>query len=200
MNKRVLTCNHIFIFINILLFLLTDLVGIFIDFSWIETYGLSWREVFQNKEIYRLITSMFLHADLDHIFNNTLVLLMIGDYMEQQIGSLRYFILYFSTGIIAGFTSMVYNMFQNSYTISIGASGAIFGLIGALLMTVIFQRGRHQEFNLRQMLFMVFFSLYGGFTSQGVDNAAHIGGFLGGMLLTTIMCLKERRDTETCYK
>lgn len=198
MNKKILSCNHIFIFINVVLFFATDLLGIFWEFPWLETCGLCWVDVFQKKEIYRLITSMFFHADLDHIFNNMLVLLMIGDYIEQQTGTLRYIILYFSAGIIAGFTSLVYNMFRNTYSISIGASGAIFGLMGALLMTVIFQKGRRQEFNLRQMLFMVFFSLYGGFTSQGVDNAAHIGGFLGGMLLTAILCLKERRDTDIC--
>ncbi len=198
MNKRVLTCNHVFIIINIFLFLITDLI-FFGDFRWLDAFGLIWQNVFGDKEFYRLITSMFLHSDLDHIFNNMLVLLVIGDYIEQQTGSLRYFILYFSTGIIAGFTSMVYNMIQNNYTISIGASGAVFGLMGALLMTVILQKGR-QEYNLRQMFIMIFISLYGGFTSEGVDNAAHIGGFLGGVILTAIMCLKERRDTKKCYE
>lgn len=200
MKQKIRTCNNLFILINLILFLITDFIGIFLNIDWWETCGLGWQKVFQYKEYYRLITSMFLHADLDHVFNNMLVLFVIGNYLEQQLGHLRYTILYFSAGIIAGFTSMVYNMFRNSYTISIGASGAIFGLIGALLMTVILRRGRQQEFDLRQILFMVFFSLYGGFTSQGVDNAAHIGGFLGGIILTTILCWKERQDTKTCYE
>ncbi len=198
MNQKFLTGNHILIIIYVMLFLLTDLI-LWDSSVWIERFGLIWTNVIYNKEFYRLLTSIFFHSDLDHIFNNMLVMLVIGDYMEQHSGILRYFILYFSSGIIAGFTSIVYNMFQNNYTISIGASGAIFGLMGALLITIILQKER-KEFNLRQMLFMVFFSLYGGFTSEGVDNAAHIGGFIGGMMIAAIMHLKERRETQKCYE
>lgn len=199
MEIKGFSVNIVLIICNVILFLITDFFGIFLESDWLNAVGLTWQNVVHNQEYYRLITSMFFHADVHHLFNNMLVMFVIGEYVESYIGHRKYFILYFSTGIIAGFTSMVYNMFRNSYIISIGASGAIFGLMGALLMTVILQKGR-REFNLRQMLFMVFFSLYGGFTSQGVDNAAHIGGFLGGVILTAIMCLKERRDTRTCYE
>ena len=110
MKQKIRTCNNLFILINLILFLITDFIGIFLNIDWWETCGLGWQKVFQDKEYYRLITSMFLHADLDHVFNNMLVLFVIGNYLEQQLGHLRYTILYFSTGIIAGFTSIILSL------------------------------------------------------------------------------------------
>lgn len=196
--KSLLTCSTYLVVVNIIIFLFTDFSSAFQHYDWLDSFALSWQEVFQKHQYYRLFTSLFLHSDLDHIFNNMLVLLIIGRYLENYVGQIRYLIIYFSSGIIAGCTSMVYNMIQNNTVVSIGASGAIFGLMGALLTIVLLKKGRRQELNVRQILFMVLFSLYGGFTSQGVDNAAHVGGFLGGILITAILCIKERRNTRTC--
>lgn len=195
-TRKYLTCNTLLVAVNVIIFLFTNLMDLFQHYEWLDLGALSWQEVFQHHQYYRLITSMFLHSDLDHIFNNMLVLFFIGKYLEEQVGQMRYAVIYFSTGIIAGFTSMVYNMFQHTNVVSIGASGAIFGLMGALLTIVLLKKGRGQELNFRQLLFMCLFSLYGGLTSEGVDNAAHIGGFLSGILITLILCWKERREEK----
>ena len=82
---------------------------------------------------------------------------------------------------------MRYNMERVLITRSIGASGAIFGIVGAIAYIVIINRGRLKDISSRQIVLFVVLSLYGGFTSQGVDNVAHVGGLLAGCILTAIV-------------
>ncbi len=185
----------IIVIINILIFLYTDLS--FENGEEIVLQGaLSWYEALREGEWYRLITSMFLHSDMEHIGNNMFILACIGYYLERGIGSLRYGILYFGSGILAGCTSMVYNMIQNSYTVSIGASGAIFGTIGAMLFLVLFFRQRLYQYSVQQIAFMAFLGLYSGYVNMEVDNAAHVGGFVSGFVLMGFLSLglKGRRN------
>lgn len=187
-DNRLTVANTCIVIINIIIFILTDFLTQPTDsVSIIDKGSLSWDLVINNHQYYRIITSMFLHAGPEHIFNNAVVLLFIGNYVEQYAGKVRYLIIYFLSGIVAGCTSMIYNMLQYNYTESIGASGAIFGIMGSLLCILLIRYHRTEKIDLRRVLFMVFLSLYGGFTSQGVDNAAHIGGFIGGMIITFIL-------------
>ncbi len=177
--------NITLVVINIITFIITDFIIPLNDgASLIDKGALSWDFVINGHEYYRILTCMFLHTGADHIFNNMLVLLFIGSYVEQYTGRYKYLTIYFSSGIIAGCASMVYNMVRYDYTQSVGASGAIFGLMGSLLCIILINRHNTHDTSFRRVLFMVFLSLYGGITSQGVDNAAHIGGFLGGFLIT----------------
>ncbi len=187
-TNRPTFANTSMVVINIIVFILTDLLtkplgGV----SLIDKGSLSWDLVINDHQYYRIITSMFLHAGPDHILNNTIVLLFIGSYVEQCMGKIKYLIIYFLSGIIAGCTSIIYNMLQYDYTESIGASGAIFGIMGSLLCILLIRHHQAEKIDLKRVLFMVFLSLYGGFTSQGVDNAAHIGGFIGGLIITFIL-------------
>ena len=175
--------------INIMIFLITDLFLFSGADALVEWGALGWYEVLKEGQWYRLITCMFMHGDIDHIFSNMLVLIYLGSCLEQQIGSLRYCIIYLGSGLLAGFTSMGYNMILGDFTVSIGASGAVFGVMGALLCLVLFFREQAGEFNFRQIAVMVFFGLYGGFADQGVDNAAHVGGLVAGFLLTALAML-----------
>lgn len=187
-NNNFTAANTILVAINIIIFILTDFLAGPVDgTSLIDKGSLSWNLVINHHQYYRIITSMFLHAGPDHIFNNTIVLLFIGSYVEQFAGKIKYLIIYFLSGIIAGCTSMIYNMLQYNYTESIGASGAIFGIMGALLCILLIKHRQAHKIDVRRVLFMVFLSLYGGFTSQDVDNAAHIGGFLGGLVITFVL-------------
>lgn len=180
-------CNILLITINIMVFLYTDFFNVFSNDSWIAAGALGWYEVISQGQWYRLLTSVFLHSNIEHIFNNMLVLAFIGSVLEKELGSWKYGILYLGSGILAGCASMVYNMLRSDYTVSIGASGAIFGTVGAMLYLVLFRRGKREQYSVRQIAWMAFLSLYGGFTSQGVDNAAHIGGFLAGFLLAALL-------------
>lgn len=186
----------ILILINIAVFLKTDAASLMgSEDAWIDKGCLSWYHFFYRHEYYRVLTCMFLHGGIDHIFNNMLCLFFMGSFLEQHIGTPRFLILYFSSGIIAGFTSMVYNMLLGVNTLSIGASGAIFGITGGLLALVLFHRNEI-EIDYRQMIFAALLSLYSGLTDQGVDNAAHLGGFLGGLLLGLLVGIRKQRHTS----
>jgi rhomboid protease GluP len=143
---------------------------------------------------------MFMHSDFSHLFNNMLVLIFVGDNLERAAGKFRYLFLYFGTGILAGITSIGYNMwkengqfFVGNSVFSIGASGAIFGVVGAMLFIVAINRGRLEDISTRQMVLFVVFSLYGGIVNTQIDQAAHIGGFLAGILLAAIVYRRPKR-------
>lgn len=160
--------------------------------AWIRL-GMDSRElVFGEGQIYRLFTSMFLHGSWDHLLNNMLVLAVLGMYLEPVLGHLRYTIIYLLSGIGAAVFSAVLSVGSQG---SIGASGAIFGLTGALLAEVIFWRGRIPQLTPRRVAFMCIASLYGGFVTVNVDNAAHIGGLVVGFLLLIITNIVHEKYT-----
>ncbi len=193
-NPGISIVNTSLIFINILVFIVTDLLNVSVNGSFLSDLGaLSWDSVLNSHEYYRVITCMFIHGDVNHIFNNMMVMFFLGGYLEQYVGHLRYLIIYFCSGILAGCTSMVYNMMINDYTASIGASGAIFGLMGGMLCIVMLRHRNSYDLDLRRIGFMIFLSLYSGFTSEGVDNAAHVGGFISGLILTALLTYSQRK-------
>ena len=79
------------------------------------------------------------------------------------------------------------------YSVSAGASGAVFAVMGAMIYIVLRNRGRLEDLTVRQILIMAAFSLYFGFTSTGVDNAAHVGGLLAGLVLAALLYHPRRR-------
>lgn len=151
--------------------------------AWVENGMNSRFYVFELGQYYRLFTSMFLHGGLEHLFNNMLVLLVLGMNLEPVLGKGRYILIYISSGILGGILSC---LLSDGITGSVGASGAIFGLSGAMLAFVIFYRKQVPQLSVRRVVLMCISSLYGGFTSIGVDNAAHIGGLLSGFVLVII--------------
>lgn len=189
-------CNIAIILINVAVFLYTDFFAVFGGGEVLEAGALGWYAVLEEGQWYRMFSSMFLHLGGEHLFNNMLVLAYIGSVVELELGSFRYGILYIVSGLLAGGTSMVYNMMQNTYTVSVGASGAIFGTIGAILYLVLFYKRKRIRYSMRQMAFLAFFSLYGGLASQGVDNAAHFGGFIAGFLCAGLLAVQWGQGTE----
>ena len=108
--------------------------------------------------------------------------------MEKTIGRIRYLILFFASGICGNLLSAVYELSTGSFYDSIGASGAVFGLVGALLYLVITRKGQAAHISLQRMVLMIALSLYSGFQSVVVNNAAHLGGLISGFLLTFLLC------------
>ena len=139
-------------------------------------------------EYYRLITSMFLHAGIQHIFGNMLILAYIGAVVERGVGHWRYFVLYFVSGICGNAASVAFEQAAGLSWYSVGASGAIFGVMGAMLCFIF-----HGRRNLRKGStlaaragFMVVYSLYAGFANTGTNNVAHVGGLLTGIIIAEI--------------
>ena len=100
---------------------------------------------------------------------------------------IEFLFLYLFSGLFASFVSFVTSFYTSSGVVSAGASGAIFGLIGCLFAIVIKNRGRFRDLTTGRIAFLVIYSLYSGFTGGGVDNAAHIGGLIMGLIIGAIV-------------
>lgn len=185
--------TYILIAINVFVFFVLE-QGIFKGrLDWLMLGANYAPAVIKEKEFYRLFTSMFLHADIEHLFNNMLLLCYIGRLLEEQIGKISYLFVYFLSGIIAGLLSIGYNTHIGQPAFCIGASGAVFGLTGAMAVFVLWKQGRMAQISRRQMLIMVLLSLYAGFVETNVDNAAHVGGLLTGATVALLLTLVHQR-------
>lgn len=193
-NQWITPVNISLIAVNVIVYIIVYYTGLFGSAEKLINKGaLSWVDITKNHEYYRLITSMFLHANMEHIFNNMLVLLFVGVNLEKAIGKLKYLFIYFGAGIIAGISSIGYNMWKGNMSYGIGASGAIFGAVGAMLFILIRNRGRVEGMSIQQLIIFAILSLYGGFVNAGIDNTAHIGGFIGGFLLAAILYRRPKK-------
>ena len=186
-NVKLAPVNLGIVAINIIVFIIMSIISTPGSEDISDKFALGWDLFFNKKEYYRIFTSMFVHAGIDHLYNNMIVLLVIGSYFELAVGKINYIIVYFSSGIIAGLTSMLYNMSNNDYVQSVGASGAIFGMTGGMIAVILINYFHAHSPDLMKIIFVAFLSLYGGFTSQGVDNAAHIGGIVSGFLVAFVL-------------
>jgi rhomboid protease GluP len=151
------------------------------------------------EQPWRLLTATFLHVGIIHLAMNMLSLHSVGRIAELFYGPRNYLLLYLVSGLWGSIASL---FFGASQVVSVGASGAIFGISGAML-AAIFSKGHllNPEFvkSLRNsLLFFTVFSLYMGFTVAAVDNAAHIGGLLAGAVCGWV--LPESFDTGNGIK
>lgn len=175
--------------VNILIFLICTFTG---DLLY-NKGALSVMNIVEDHSYYRMLISMFLHADIQHLFSNMIVLYFLGEIVEKRLGHIPYTILYFLSGIAGDVFSMGYELLTQHYISSVGASGAIFGVEGALLLLIILNHGKIESMTAGRVAFAIAFSLYCGLTSSRVNNAAHVGGVLMGFAASAvIVCLSSR--------
>lgn len=142
-----------------------------------------------DNEFYRLVTAAFLHADAEHLLFNMLLLYFCGEIVEKSLGGFRTLILYLASAVCGNLLSAAYELSTGSYYESIGASGAVFGLTGALLFLVIVRKGAAAHISMKRMVIAILLSLYSGFSTAYVNNAAHVGGLLSGFLLAFVLSI-----------
>jgi rhomboid protease GluP len=132
-------------------------------------------------EVWRLASSMFLHAGFIHLALNMLSLYFLGAFVEVAFGRARFLVLYLTSGLAGGLAYLYFGAFDGSV---VGASGAIFGLLGGVLGYSL-RRGTFSWQNplIRQLLILTVLNLYIGFSIPNISNAAHIGGLLSGLAL-----------------
>ena len=192
--RKIAFVNIGIVVVNILVFLFLDYLGNTEDAVFMAHYGAIFPSfIVEQKEYYRLLTGMFMHFGINHLVNNMLVLFFLGDNLERAVGHWRYLIIYLLSGLGAGSLSVYMMIRSGDYAVSAGASGAIFGMVGALLYIVIRNRGRLENVTTKRLGFMILLSLYLGFTSAGVDNMAHVGGLISGFLLAVILYHKKKK-------
>lgn len=143
-------------------------------------FGALNRDLVIGGEAWRLISSAFLHIGIFHLLINSYTLYVLGTFIEDYFGSLKFLATYILTAITAGILSII---LTNS--ISAGASGALFGLTGLLLGNAWAKKTYVLDLPIdeRQLIPFVIFNLWYGFVNPGIDNWAHIGGLLGGLAL-----------------
>lgn len=185
-------CTIILIAVNVAVFFILSLFGDTEDAVFMMQHGAMYSDfVIQDHEYYRLFTCLFLHFGIEHLLNNMVILGALGWNLELQTGKIRFLLIYFGSGLFGNVVSLIFHGAAQEYTVSAGASGSIFGLMGALLWVVIANHGRLGRLSGRGMLVMVALSLYFGLSSSGVDNYAHIGGLVCGFLLALILYRKR---------
>ena len=141
-------------------------------------------------EYYRIITGMFLHGSILHLLFNCYALFIIGSQLESFLGRFKYFIIYFFAGISGSLFSMMF-----SANPSIGASGAIFGLMGSLIYFGYHYRVYLGNYVKTQLIPLVVINLIIGFSASNIDNFAHIGGLIGGTLMTVGLGVEGKSTT-----
>ena len=193
----------ILINLNILIFILMVITGISIylpDNESLIKWGANFQPVTLEGEPWRLITSYFLHIGIFHLLMNMYALLYIGLLLEPHLGKTRFLSAYLLTGLTASVTSL----WWHDLTISAGASGAIFGMYGvflAMLTTNLIEKSARKALLTSIAVFVGYNILNGLKSNSGIDNAAHIGGFVGGLVIgySLIPSLKKPDVTSLKY-
>ena len=178
----------VLLILNVLIFLAAEFTGGSQEFSPIMEWGTAYTPaIVGDLQWYRLFTSMFLHFGIRHLVNNMLVLFVLGGRLERTVGRIRFLLIYLLGGLMGNIVSLLLDLKTGSYAISAGASGAVFAVMGGLIYVLIRLKGRVEDLSIKQIFIMAAFSLYFGFASSGVDNAAHVGGLLGGFAAAFIL-------------
>ncbi|MBO4766023.1 MAG: rhomboid family intramembrane serine protease [Lachnospiraceae bacterium] len=179
----------VLVLVNVVIFLLTD----FFQMENLLVRGeLNWHTAFEEKEYYRLFTCMFLHYGIDHIGGNMIALYSFGDIVERNMSRVRYAILYLAAGLGSSVVScLFYHYIAGSDPFSVGASGAIYGLMGAFLMLVLTHpEVRNSGYGRRVGIFVIYLVYTTVLTMKSGANinvAAHTGGFVCGSILFLIL-------------
>jgi rhomboid protease GluP len=179
--------TYIFLGANIAIFLLMALAGGSTNESTLMAFGVKSNPEIARGEWWRFITPIFIHIGMLHLFFNSYALWIVGPQVEKLYGAARFVILYVLTGVAGVYASYFYH----PQSVSAGASGAIFGLFGVLLVFGVRYRNSIPPFFKRAVgtgvLPVIVINLIIGFTIPAIDNSAHIGGLLAGAALATFV-------------
>lgn len=192
-NPYITPVNTVLAALNVIIFFILDIMGDTTDVVFMLKHGAMYPfAVLLDGQWYRLLTSAFLHFGFPHLVNNMVMLVCLGSYLERALGKIKYIIFYLAAAVGSSLTSLGIMLYTGNIAVSAGASGAVFGIIGALLYMLIRNRGRFADLTMMRFLLMIALSLYYGFSSTGVDNAAHVGGLAIGFILGVILYRKDR--------
>ena len=191
-HKKIVVTN-IIIAICVIMFALMYLLGNGSeDIGTLLTFGANIDTLVKAGEIFRLFTCMFLHIGLLHLICNMYSLYIIGKEIENLYGKTKFLIIYILSGICGSLLSIAFS----HNTVSAGASGAIFGLLGALLYFGYYYRTYLGATIRSSVLPVIIVNLVIGFLSSGIDNAAHIGGLVGGILVSMLVGVPDKSSKK----
>lgn len=179
------TC--LILLINIVMFIVLAAQGGSQNNLTLIRYGALINEPPFTDQLWRYVSAMFLHAGFDHLLFNSFAILVFAPPLERLLGSFRYVLLYLVTGIVGNVMSIAhYNMVAET-TISVGASGAIYGIYGAFLYVALFQRSLMDEASRKTLYTLLGFGILFSFAVANINWTAHFGGLLSGFFLYGLM-------------
>lgn len=146
--------------------------------------------VLYNGEWYRIITSMLLHGNIFHLAMNMYVLFYIGGFMERILGTYKYLLLFIVSGVAAGL-SVIY--FGDANVITVGASGSIFGIMGALFIMTFLEQDKLPQVIVKQIRTLTLINIGFTFLIPGISVFGHLGGLIAGIGLYFILKLLNQK-------
>lgn len=170
--------------VNVILYIIPVLFGL--HDSLIANFSV-WGPAIRDGQTYRLITGIFLHGGFVHLLFNCYALYVIGSQVENFLGKFKFLVIY----LVAGISGALFSMIFGNYA-SVGASGAIFGLMGALVYFGYHYRVYLGNVIKSQIIPLIILNLCLGFMMSGIDNFAHIGGLIGGTLMSIALGVKDK--------
>jgi membrane associated rhomboid family serine protease len=182
--------------LNVLIFLCMVFAGLGLfsfDASDLLAWGADSRPAVSQGQWWRLVTSMFLHGGLMHLVANLYGLFLVGFFLEPVLGRTKYAVVYLVTGVLASLSSL----WWHPTAVSVGASGAIFGLYGAFLALIV-MKVYSKDFSkafLPMVLIFIGYNIIAGLNGA-VDNAAHIGGLISGFLIGALLSGTVKREEQ----
>ena len=187
--------TFLLIFINLIIFFMLELNGGSTNIETLVKYGAKYNPAIVSGEWWRIISSMFLHIGALHLFMNMLAIYYLGTAVERIFGSTRFVIIYFISGVIGGLTSFAFNTH-----IAAGASGALFGLFGALLYFGVIHKQLFYQTMGKSVIFILLINLVFGFLVPQIDMGAHVGGLIGGFIAAAITSLPYQKHSVKLHK
>ncbi|MEC9485532.1 MAG: rhomboid family intramembrane serine protease [Candidatus Izemoplasma sp.] len=176
--------SAVLIGINIIMFIITIVTGGFTTTNFIKLGAILPPLVTEGGEYYRLLTAMFLHGSTFHLIGNLLIgILVLSTALERLIGSLKFSAIYFGSGILAG----LFILFGPQNAVSLGASGAIYGILGALLYITIYRKDLVNQSDISSIRGLIAINVIFTLLYPGISILGHVGGIISGFLLSFIL-------------
>lgn len=185
------------IIINVIIYIILEFMGTTENAAFMMEHGAVFPPyITERGEYWRFFTATLMHFGLQHLLSNMVMLGAAGHILEQALGKIKYLLLYFVAGIGGCVLSYLEMMHSGEYAVAAGASGSIFGIVGALAWILILHKGRYQNLTGRGMVIMILLSLYYGISTGDVDNWGHIGGFVMGFVLCIIFYRRNTKEID----
>lgn len=171
--------TSLLLLVNIMMFLVVTFNGGSTNNETLYRFG----ALINEGESWRYVTAMFLHSGFDHLLFNCFGLLVFAPPLERLMGSWKYTLLYFLSGVLANVLSSAYNIQMDRLVISVGASGAIYGIYGAYLYIAVFQRKLIDESSRKTLYALLVFGIISSVIVANVNWMAHFGGLIAGFFV-----------------
>ena len=194
-KKPIITIS--LIIINVIVFALMYLIGNgSLNTQTLINFGANYLPLTKSGEYYRLLTSAFLHIGIIHLALNMYSLFVVGTSIEYFYGKIKYLLIYLYSALIGSLFTVI---LSSNNTVAAGASGAIFGLLGAMLYFGYHYRGYIGNSIISQIVPVVLINLFFGFITPGIGNAAHIGGLIGGYIISMAVGFDNDKDKSKMH-